>query len=180
MTGGDYGKTNFIKFRSDVILPLFQRGGSYRPSERREVESCLSLCAEKRPRGTAAHGPLPHFLPFSPAPPSPTPAPGPDRRPYKITPSLTRTRTRNAIFLNHHFRVKGVLPESQLPPLPSPGRPFAGGCQTAVAQAHQRPRRARRALSPLCTRLPGPALPRRAPPALSRLLQTRHRGLSPP
>lgn len=106
---------------------------------------------------------------FSPAPPSRIPNPGPDRRPYKITPSLTRTRTRNAIFLNHHFRVKSVLPECQLPPPTSPVRPFAGGCQTTVAQAHQRPRRARRALSALCTRLPSPALPRRAPPALAQV-----------
>lgn len=71
---------------------------------------------ERRRSLAAAQAPLCTALQFLRPPPSPTPTPGPGGQPYKMIPSLTRTRSSNAIFLNNHFRVKGGLPESPLPP----------------------------------------------------------------
>lgn len=78
------------------------------------------------------------------------------RRPQQMIPSLTRTRTSNAMFLYNHFRVKGGLPESPRPP------PLDSVVLSPAGAGQRRRRRTEAAALTsarfplLCARLPGP------------------------
>lgn len=164
------------------LSSLLQRRGRHGKIEGRGSGRLPQFPRRKRPSSPAtAQAPPPHSRPVVPVPPCPTPARESGERPHRITPSLTRTRTSNAMFLDNHFRVKDGLPESPRPP------PLHEAVFSPVG-ARQPQRRRTEAAGSTSARSPpvhgkvGPGRAagqperERAPPTLPSLGQERHRG----